>query len=126
MIQAEIANKRSWTSYTPTVTANVNTFTSASATGKYMVMFGLCFVQINITITTKGTGSDPKVTLPVAALSGTAGHIIPCREEMVNGLSGNAIILSALNIAQVTTSTNSNMATADGCVIHIQGFYPVA
>ena len=126
MLQAEIANKRTWTSYTPTVTAATGTFTAASATGKSMVAFGICHVQINITITTKGTGADPKATLPFTALSGSSGHVMPCREELVNGLSGSAIILAALDQVQVTTSTNSNMATADGCVIHISGSFPVA
>lgn len=126
MIQAEIANKRTWTAYTPTVTASSGTFTAASATGKYMVAFGICFVQVTITITTQGTGTLANFTLPFAALAGSSQMPLPARETLVNGKVGAAVITPSLTGAICSDSTNGNLITANGCVIAINGSYPVA
>lgn len=126
-VQAAIANKRAWTSYTPTVTAGAGTFTSISATGKYMVAFGICHFQVVITVTTKGTGSYPNFTLPFPALAGSALMPMPCREGAgINGKFGAAYITAGLATATCTDYTNADLATANGAVIYVNGSYPIA
>lgn len=125
-LQAEIANKRTWTSYTPTVTATTGTFTSASATGKHMTVFGICFVDISITITTKGTGTFPLASLPFTALAGSAAHLMVAREVAINGKAGNARITAGLNTVLTSDYNALDLITGDGCVISITGWYPVA
>lgn len=62
-----------WTSFTPTITSNSGTITTKSATGYYKQIGKTVFVDIQITITTNGTGAGfIKSTLPVSAVAGTA------------------------------------------------------
>lgn len=126
MIQNEIANKRTWTSYTPTITTASGAYTTVSATGSYMVVFGICYIRVSITVTTKGTGVTPTFTLPFAALSGSAGMPLLARENAVNGKSGAAFITAGLTTAAVAAYDNTDLVTADGCVVVVQAFYPVA
>ena len=126
MVQAEIANKRAWTSYTPTITAASGTYTTVSATGSYMVAFGVCYIRVAITVTTKGTGVTPTFTLPFAALSGSAGMPLLARENAVNGKSGAAFITAGLTAAAVAAYDNTDLVTANGCVVVVQASYPIA
>lgn len=122
LVQAEIANKRVWTTYTPAITG---TYTSASATGKYMVAFGICYLQVAITITTKGTGTFPVVTLPVLALTGSASHQLLAREQGASAKMGTARIISTLDKLACSDYANADIGI-DGTVIYISGCYPVA
>lgn len=126
MIQAEIANKRGWTSYTPGFTASSGTYTSASATGSYMIAFGICFWRAIGTITTKGTGATPRIGLPVPALAGLAGAPIPARAINVNFKSGSATIETGLTTALISAADTTDLGSADGAIIHIMGAYPIA
>ncbi|QHJ82389.1 MAG: hypothetical protein [Bacteriophage sp.] len=126
MLQAEIANKRAWTSYTPTVTATTGTYTSASATGRYLVFFGICYIEITITITTKNTGVNPIITLPVAALAGSDFMPIPAVEAALNGKLGVCQILAGLTTASCKDYNNADLVTGNGSIIKVRGFYPVA
>lgn len=126
MVQAEIANKRPWTAYTPTLTASAGTYTTASATGKYMVAFGICHFQATITITTQGTGTLPKITLPFAALAGSSAMPIPARENVVNGNLGALVIQPSLTEGVVVAYDGSNLVTANNADIYINGSYPIA
>jgi hypothetical protein len=126
LVQAEIANKRSWTAYTPTVSATTGTYTTTSVTGKYMVAFGVCNVQIRLTITTKGTGMYPVISLPVAALSGSALMPLLAMEAVINAKLGTAQIQNSLTTVTVRDYSNADLVTGDGCVVTIQGSYPVA
>jgi len=126
MIQNEIANKRAWTSYTPTITAASGSWTSVSVTGKYMVAFGICHIQVVITITTRGTGANPVFTLPFPALSGSNKAIFPATETNVNGKSGMAKIPPGLTTATVYSYDALDLVTADGAIVSISGSYPIA
>lgn len=125
MLQAEIANKRTWTAYTPTITPTAGTFTTVSATGSYMVAFGICHWRAEVTITTKGTGTFPIVSLPFPALSGTANTPILCRERVNTGKTGAATINVALTGAVIGGSDATELA-ANGAIITIGGSYPIA
>lgn len=126
MVQAEIANKRAWTAYTPSITAASGTYTSVTTTGKYVVIMGICHVQIQITVTTKGTGVTPIVGLPVPALSGSAGYLMLAREGAINGKTGSCTIAAGLTTVNVNAYDNTDLVTADGSIIRISGSYPVA
>lgn len=118
--------KMPWTAYTPVITPSSGAFTTTSATGKYLVISGICYFQAVLTITTKGTGTFPVFTLPFAALAGSAGHTIPAREGAINGKLGLAAIGSGLSTANTSDYVGSDLATGNGAVIYVQGFYPVA
>jgi hypothetical protein len=118
--------KLAWAPYTPTVTATTGTFTTASATGKSMVQNGICHFQAVVTITTKGTGTLPIITLPFAALTGSANMPIPARENVVNGKGGFAFIAAGLTTATCIGADATELATANGAVIYINGSYPIA
>lgn len=124
MVQAEIANKRTWTSYTPTITATTGTFTTTSSTGKHMVVHGICHFQVTITITVVGTGTKPVFTLPFTALTGSINMPFPA--SALNAKVGAAQILTGLATAQCVDSTNGDLVTGDGSLIFINGSYPVA
>jgi len=126
MVQAEIANKRAWTTYSVTVTPSSGTFTSASATGRYMVAFGVAYVQITITITTKGTGTFPQVNLPFPALSGSANYPLHALARGGNPNSGTAAINASLTAVTTRSYNDTDLASADAVTIYINGSYPVA
>lgn len=125
-VDAFRAIKPTWTAYTPTITATSGTFTTVTATGKYVVLFGVCHWQAKITVTTKGTGTRPVITLPVAALNGSNDMPIPLKEVLVNGKTGAAKIQASLTTAVVEDYNAADILTADGCLININGSYPVA
>lgn len=126
MVQSEIANKRVWTAYTPTVTANTGTYTTASATGSSMVAFGICNFRIKVTITTKGTGSLCIVTLPFNALAGSAGMPMIAKGSAVNFVTGSAVIGVGLNTLLLTDYLGGDIISANGVVVDIAGSYPIA
>jgi len=126
MIQNELANKRAWTSFTPTITSGSGTYTSAVATGTYMVMFGICFVRMQLTVTTKGTGANPSLSLPFAALAGHANDLFTAREVVVTGTGGNARVNGALTGVSISAYNVTDLITADGCTVVVTGSYPIA
>lgn len=124
MVQAEIANKRAWTTFTPTVTSATGTYTSASATGKYMVMFGVCYFTVTVTITTKGTGAFPVFTIPVTGLAGLSVFVNPAQSGAT--LKSGVARFIDTGRAQVWGADATDLVTADGQNIIISGYYPVA
>jgi hypothetical protein len=46
-----------WTSYTPTLSANAGSFTSATATGAYKRIGKVCITRVQVAITTNGTAA---------------------------------------------------------------------
>jgi phage-related tail fiber protein len=126
MIQNEIANKRAWTSYTPTITPLTGSYTSAAATGTYMTVFGICHFRIQLTVTTKGTGANPTLSLPVAALAGHINDLMLAREVAITGTMGVARINNALTGVSISSYNAVDLVTADGCIVVITGYYPIA
>lgn len=122
MVQAEIANKRAWTSYTPTVTAASGTWTSASATGTHMGVFGVRHVEMALTVTTKGTGVTAILTLPVAAHAAWVGRTLNARIGNGTRKSGLAIIADA-NTVFLSDYVNADMVEANGTIVYINGAY---
>lgn len=76
-----------WAAWTPTVTAESGTFTSASGSGRYQQIGKTILWSASLTITTAGTGAGGvKFTLPVAAHA-SAAHIGSGRESAVTGVT---------------------------------------
>lgn len=85
------AIKSAWTPYTPTVTAQSGTITTSSATGRYKQDGKTIIVQLDITITTAGTGSFGLIaTLPVTAAANV--YVGTAYEHASSGKSGAAVI----------------------------------
>lgn len=124
-VESKIAQKRSWTSYTPILTASSGTFTSAAVSGSYMVAFGICFVRINVAVTTKGTATTPLVTLPFAALANSANFSIPGGEVAVSGKGAVGRIVAGLDKILIAGTDASDVAV-NGSSIFIMGSYPIA
>lgn len=76
---------QAWTPWTPTITASSGTFTTVSASGRYIQYGKTVHWTLVIDITTAGTASGGVVfPLPVAVLGG-AGHLGNGREAAVTG-----------------------------------------
>lgn len=72
-IDTTIGNyNRTWTSWTPTITAGSGSITTSSTTyAKYYQIGKLVLLKFSISITNNGTGAgDVRLTLPVNAISG--------------------------------------------------------
>lgn len=81
-----------WVTYTPTVTANSGSFTTASGTGRYVINGKTCTLTFDALITTVGTGQGLKLTLPVRSANTGAYWIGAVREVAVVGTCGVANI----------------------------------
>jgi len=92
-----IWNNAAWTTYSPTLTANSGTFTTATATGKYIRIGKMCVVVARGVITTVGTGINPEISLPFTAVTNAnlERFMGSVRENSVTGLSGVSVISSA-------------------------------
>lgn len=86
-----------WTPYTPVVTPGTGAITAYTAAGRYAQIGKLVLVQIDITITTNGSGATyVAATLPA---SGITTQILPGREAAVVGkmlqgqIAGNTVLI---------------------------------
>ncbi len=113
-----------WTAYTPTITAGTGSFTTVSATGRYLAIGKLVLVQIVITITTNGTAATSvKATLP--ALGNVAsGYTMYGRANTVSGKALQGIVNFATALATIFNYDNTYPG-ASGETITMNGFYEV-
>ena len=75
-----------WTTYTPVLTAQSGSFTTATVTGRYKRIGKLCIVQNRVTITTNGTaGAGVFVTAPFTAGGSSQTYNGTGRENAVTG-----------------------------------------
>lgn len=110
------------TSYTPTVTAGSGSITSASATGCYRRVGKLVFVDIEITITTAGTGAGfVQATLPVTAAARV--YVLPGRENAVTGKMLYAMVQTATPGAVKIQYYDAGYPGASGAVLNVTGHY---
>jgi hypothetical protein len=125
-VESKIAQKRTWTSYTPTLSLTSGAYTSANVSGKYMVAFGICHVQITLLVTTKGTGAFPILTLPMAALAGSVDMPLLAVEVPLAGVMGRATIRSDLASVLIGGAGATDLVTGNGAKVTINGSYPIA
>lgn len=108
-----------WTVYTPTVTAQSGTFTSVSATGRYIVIGKTVHVKIVVAITTAGSASGAVIaTLPVTSYNGT--EILAGRETNVSGIMLQGIVNST-NMYVFGYGNSSPISSGAG--LNISGTY---
>lgn len=116
------ANKP-WTNYTPTITSQVGTITTVSASGTYLNVGQSVFFSVQITITAAGTGTGfIRASLPLTpnfACTGTA------QNTNTTGVGGVAQIPSLDAGAYIATATNTTFI-ASGAIIVASGMYRIA
>lgn len=126
MVQAEIANKRAWIAYTPSLSLSSGSYTVANVSGKYMIAFGICFLQITLLVTTKGDGAFPILGLPAAALAGSVNMPLAAAEMPLTGNGGKATIRADLVTLGVSGYAATDLVTGNGATVTINGSYPIA
>lgn len=113
-----------WTAYTPTVTAQAGTLTTVSATGKYKKIGKTCFVEIDASITTNGTGATGiNITLPFTAAA--ARFSLSGRESAVTG-KGLAITIAASGATAAVYNYDNTYPGGSGNQLVLSGVYETA
>ncbi len=110
---------KAWTTYTPTITSGTGTLTTVSATGRYLLIGKLMHLQVDIAITTNGTGgANISATLPVNAA--TSPYLLPGREYNIT-----AKVVSARTGSNTIAITyyDATYPGADGARIVVSGLY---
>jgi hypothetical protein len=77
-----------WTAYTPTVTAQSGSFTTTSASARYLRIGKACIVAATVTITTVGSGTGVLFSLPFTSANAGQIYIGSVRESAATGLTG--------------------------------------
>lgn len=86
-------NNNAWTTYTPTLAAATGSFTSATATGRWIRVGKICITQVEVSITVNGTaGALIIATTPFTATGFATGL---WREVLSVGNSGQTFLTSS-------------------------------
>ncbi len=117
------AHEAAWTAYTPTLTASVGTYTSASATGRYKTIGKTVFVNVLITITTVGTGTYPEFTLPVTPRD-ISEVLFYGSEQATTAKTINGRRFSATTVG--VAYYDNSMPAASGAIFRLTGVYEAA
>lgn len=113
-----------WTTYTPTITAPSGSFTSVTATGKYIKIGKLVNYQVKVVITTVGTATGCIFSLPVTAKDTTFVYGGSGREDALTG-KALQVKLQSTTTASFGYYDNTNPA-ASGNTLVAEGFYEAA
>jgi hypothetical protein len=98
-------NDGAWTTYTPTVTAQSGTFTTVSATGRYIRIGKLCIVNVSITVTNNGTAAvQTFATAPFAASS----------SQIYSGCGRENAVQGWMLQSRITTDSTIRIGKYDG------------
>jgi len=109
------------TAWTPTITASTGAFTTTSASGRYVTIGKNILFEVQITITTVGTGSGVIFTLPVGLKPGNAGFIGSGREDAITGKMLQ-VKASGLSAGAVSYYDNTSPSSS-GMILRINGHY---
>ena len=123
---ADFTGAGAWTSYTPTVTAETGSLTTASATGAWCRIGRVIFVRMVVTITTNGTGGQAiNATLPVTAA--TASQMLSGRDNGSSFVILQAYIDSFAGYDKVrVVKFDNSYPGASGASLLISGSYEAA
>lgn len=106
-----------WTSFTPTIIAGSGTITTATATIHYAIEGKKADIEIDVAVTTNGTGAvNIQLTLP-AALAGLTGAIVG-RERALNG---KAVIASPGGSGLTIQNYDNTYPGVDGASFMLSG-----
>ncbi len=90
-------NNATWTSYTPTITAQTGTITTSSGEGYYTRVGKMCAVYLRANVITIGTGSGALIVTAPFTARGVIEQIGVGRETQTNGKSLTATIAAGDN-----------------------------
>ena len=93
-----------YTSYTPTVAANVGSFTSASVTGEYKRIGKVCITRVQVNIVTNGTAAG--VIIVTNPFTSTASANGTWREVQSTGLAGQMFLTSTTQFGLVNNDNS--------------------
>jgi hypothetical protein len=106
-------NNAAWTSYTPTITAEIGSFTTTSGEGYYTRVGKMCAIYIRANIISLGTGVGAiQVSIPFTS-RGIIEQIGVGRETAVNGKALIAQIAASGNIMSIKYYDNANATVAN-------------
>jgi len=115
-----------WSTYTPTINSTGGTFTTVSATGRYLQIGKLIHLNIEVTITTVGTATGQvQATLPFNPKNSQGAYILAGRERVVTGKMLYGSIASSTNKCSMTFYDNTS-AIAATAVLVCTGIYEAA
>ena len=119
------ATTGAWVNYTPTLSAQSGTFTSASPFGRYKLLGQkTVFVEVQVGITTNGTAAGAvQMTLPFTAFN--APYILAGRATVVSGKAVTGTI-SASDTKVVLVNYDNTYPGASGETIVASGVYEAA
>lgn len=109
--------------YTPNVTALTGAFTTVQAQGWYTQVGAQILLLLQINIVAVGSGSEPIVSLPIAA-SQKLKQILPGREDQITGNEMQFIIPPGKNWGVLFTYNNGT-SVASGYKYIVTGTYLV-
>lgn len=114
-----------WSTYTPTLTAGTGSFTSASAAGRYKQLGKTVFCHVTITVTTVGTGLNPKFNVPITPLDYNKVTFIGT-ERATKGVVVSGAGLASISLVFVADYGNGNTELANGSIIELFSVYEAA
>jgi hypothetical protein len=113
-----------WEDYTPTISTSSGSFTSVSATGKWKRIGKTIFYRLTITITTVGSATNVRFSLPATAAAPANTVIGYGRETASTGKMLQTVINNA------TTGTvfyyDNSIPTANGLSLSLSGHFEEA
>lgn len=113
-----------WKTYSPTVTSGAGAITAYTATGRYLRAGKRVFLQLKITITTKGTAAGAMIiTLPTTARDTVYYTIIPFMELVTSLTTGAGNITPNSTTLQMVKYDFTTPFVANGDVWHGSGWY---
>lgn len=113
-----------WTTYTPSIAAGTNSFTTASATGRYKQLGKTVIFQATLTITTNGTAAS-NVQIGIPTTAGSGKYPVVGYEA---GLTGKQLagIINASASSAVVTLYDGTYPGGTGAMPVINGVYEAA
>lgn len=113
-----------WTAYTPTVTPTAGAFTATSATGRWTRRGKTVHFTVQITITTVGTGTSPKFSLPFTGAAHR--HTLVGREIALTGHVCHASVAASAGATDGILRYDNTDPVANGAIYVFTGSYEAA
>ena len=118
-------NNAAWTSYTPTLTSQTGSITTATASGYYTRIGKLCAVYVRANITTAGTGAGfLGISMPFTSAN-TNEQIFVGRETIATGTAMTGNLAPSDTVLKVLTY-NALTPIASGTRVIASGIFEVA
>ena len=115
-----------YTDYTPIVTAGAGTFTTVSATSRYLVIGKMCHWWGKVTITTVGTASGAIIVTTPVSKTTSAGTIFIGSAEEITAIGFGAFLLLNSTTAANILKPDYTSAIGAGNVLSFNITYEVA